>query len=716
MTADNTVTPANEMTTTKEDYATAIAVLVNALNECSSGLMPKVLADGLNGMKSYAFDHGSRLVYDAVKPFVDASRTAVLLAVFNAKTSMLNAIRKAQTRGDSLDDVIAAYATKADLNNFEWPIDVCDLPEVFDVLNKDHGVVPMCQTMVLKRGDRTWSMMNFSGFKDFHANKKFVLTDAGGKPKQMSVVREWLESPIRRDYTRIEYDPTMTCGDKVFNTYFGNAIEPDASGDCSLYKELVTDIMTTDAEEASHFLEWLVFLVGKRSERVFTAYAVRGGYGTGKTTVFELLSSILGQDFVTVDDEQRVFGKFNDVLHGKRLVVLEEAAFAGDAKTWESAKAKITGTTIEIEAKYKPSYTVNNYAAFALISNHDHFINMHDGDRRYNVLQTNDAAALRWRNEGKFEKLREQWNNGGAAKFLHEALNHDYRMLAEGSSTYRVQRIMTTHAAQDQINLSRDIVQRAILSLVKNGGASWRDIDGGNVTMDWRLAEPLKISSNDLEKFVNLAAKAIDPSKAKFTKDQFIYKAFKKLGIETEHGGREGQEKKTYRLLPPRSAVAAKLLADGVFDQDAHDAALEPAGDDLRALAMLKAEDRKAVFFHHCDETLRVVSIFQKMRQTDSELDIACLVQDRREAVEREIGELEVGVAGKLKEVTLAKRLGNAMTALNREVELNGMREKITALKEELFDMDAAHLVYQQDQFEKHGYDFEDRSDGGQLH
>lgn len=128
------------------------------------------------------------------------------------------------------------------------------------------------------------------------------------------------------------------------------------------------------------------------------------------------LSTILGDMLLRVANHRVVLGDYNEAMMGKLVTVLEEATFVGDRANFDKMKELITGEKILINPKFKAPMSVDNYSRLVVISNHDHFMYIKPGDRRYTVLESGPA----WKNEPKkFEALLDQWNRGGAARFVY---------------------------------------------------------------------------------------------------------------------------------------------------------------------------------------------------------------------------------------------------------------------------------------------------------
>ena len=218
------------------------------------------------------------------------------------------------------------------------------------------------------------------------------------------------------------FRPSGTVSADQFNLYRGMSVKPDESGSCSLFYELLRDVWANGAADVAEWLiEWFKHIAAHPSEKVGTSVAIRGAPGDGKSIVCEkLMSGILGNMLLRVTDQRLVLGEFNETLAGKLLTVLEEAAFAGDKAAFDSMKELITGEKVTINPKHKAPVTIDNYSRLVVVSNHEHFIHIKPGDRRYVVLELSPT----WRGTNKFEQLVEQWNNGGAARFVYELSEH----------------------------------------------------------------------------------------------------------------------------------------------------------------------------------------------------------------------------------------------------------------------------------------------------
>ena len=180
------------------------------------------------------------------------------------------------------------------------------------------------------------------------------------------------------------------------------------------------------------------------------------------------------------------------------MTVLEEAAFAGDKAAFDKMKELITGEDVLINPKFKAPITVDNYSRLIVISNHDHFLHIKPGDRRYTVLESSPA----WHGTNKFEQLLDQWANGGAARFVYDALNHSFRRFDDRRRLI-INANLKTKAAIRQMAQSRSALEKCIVGFLLRGKFQSHKtadyhvfVDGVATEKLWELDEPLQIESS----------------------------------------------------------------------------------------------------------------------------------------------------------------------------------------------------------------------------
>ena len=270
--------------------------------------------------------------------------------------------------------------------------------------------------MDLKQPDLSKAIMAESDFELLHRNEWVEVASEDGRVNTMFPAKQFLSKPPKD--TRVYrggfvFKPSGTVAADEYNLYRGMLIEPDPSGSCSMLHELIKDVWAQGDETITEWvLEWLMHIIAHPGHKVGTSIAIRGGYGDGKSIVFEkLLSPILGDMLLRVTNQKMILGDFNEAMLGKLLTVFEEAAFAGNKADFDRMKELITGDRVLINPKFKAPITVDNHSRLFVISNHDHFLHIKPNDRRYTVLESTPGLE----EDSKFERLLDEWANGGAA-------------------------------------------------------------------------------------------------------------------------------------------------------------------------------------------------------------------------------------------------------------------------------------------------------------
>lgn len=352
--------------------------------------------------------------------------------------------------------------------------------------------------------DLSKAVMAHDDFVKLHRDDHIIVDGQRG-PMTLYGADEWLKTPpddARFYRGGFVFAPGRTAPPDQYNLFGGFLVEPDESGSCSLLHELINEVWVQgDSALKEWVMEWLMHIIAYPGDKVGTALAIRGSHGDGKSIVTEkLLAPILGETMLRVANQRLVTGDYNESLAAKLLVVAEEAAFAGDKAAFAKMKELVTGDSILINPKHKAPYTLTNYARMMIISNREHFLDIEPGDRRYTVLESSQA----WRGQTrKFEALLDQWSKGGAARFVFEAMNHQFRRLGEGERLVINTKIKTEYEVGQEAE-SREPVARFVVDFLLRGNfsAGHPIVPASDVVERhaevWKLDEPMEIDAQTL--------------------------------------------------------------------------------------------------------------------------------------------------------------------------------------------------------------------------
>jgi hypothetical protein len=173
-----------------------------------------------------------------------------------------------------------------------------------------------------------------------------------------------------------------------------------------------------------------------------------GGQGTGKGAVFELLSRIWTNSVLRVSDIEQIAGRFNAALANAYVVCMDEALFVGDRKSQDKMKSLITEPIISIEQKHQPQHSIESYHRYFAASNHDHFAQIENDDRRYFILPV--SSAYQQNNEYFTEVFKAMESDSVIEAFMHTLASIDLKKFNPRSAPKT-----DAHTEQRMLSLSR---------------------------------------------------------------------------------------------------------------------------------------------------------------------------------------------------------------------------------------------------------------------
>ena len=303
-----------------------------------------------------------------------------------------------------------------------------------DQLNQDHfqafdgGKLYICKERwdeALKR----WTLEHRSvrDFRDANRDVVSVLTGPGAKGKGPSfkdrhVGDLWLESPYRRRYEEIVFKPSG-CQDWQYNLWRGWAVEPNETGDWSLFKDhMFENICRGDPVAYDYIFNWLAYTVQHMDEPIGTALILRGNKGTGKGFFVKKIGQLFGQSFMQVTSAKSVTGNFNSHLRDCVLLFADEAFCTGNLAEEARLNALITEETITIEGKGRDAVSCRNMLHLIMATNKDWAAPATADERRFCCVNVGDGGQLV---RGYFDRVDEQLTAGGLGRLLWDLLHAD---------------------------------------------------------------------------------------------------------------------------------------------------------------------------------------------------------------------------------------------------------------------------------------------------
>ena len=133
----------------------------------------------------------------------------------------------------------------------------------------------------------------------------------------------------------------------------------------------------------------------------------------GKSALIKLISSLVGQAYVSNIDEKAMQSSFSEWRAEKLLITLDDSSVQQRHAVQQLLKRLTTEEASQVEKKWQSQYTAPNYSTFFFAANGTEALIEHD-DRRALVLEAMcpwNFAAGAWRDWGV-------WRNSAAVECM----------------------------------------------------------------------------------------------------------------------------------------------------------------------------------------------------------------------------------------------------------------------------------------------------------
>lgn len=187
------------------------------------------------------------------------------------------------------------------------------------------------------------------------------------------------------------------------------------------------------------------------------AVVLRGGKGTGKGTLGNVLMKLFGRHGVHLSNSQHLVGNFNAHLHSCSFLFADEAFYAASRKEEAVLKQLITEPQILIERKGMDAEMVPNCLHILMASNSQWVVPASVDERRYFVL---DVSSQRQGDHEYFKLLHHQLENGGVEAMLHDLLHYNL-------GSFNVREVPQTSALLEQKMASLDLVPKFLYERIQ---------------------------------------------------------------------------------------------------------------------------------------------------------------------------------------------------------------------------------------------------------
>ena len=240
----------------------------------------------------------------------------------------------------------------------------------------------------------------------------FFISDGENNTK-IEPFKLWVDNEYALTYHSMTFNPRpiwMNGSATPFeiNTFVGMAYEPTEKLSEAECKELeenelkpfwdhIWKIWCCEDECLFNFVKnWIWSKVTRPWHKVQSALVLQSEQGAGKGVIVEKVAEVIGERYLSSPDslEDITSSNFTRLYFENCLLLfLDEAFYAGSKSTKSQVKKLITGSLLNVEEKFMPKYTVENFLSIVLASNEKHVVNMEAKTRRYVNLALSNAYA-----------------------------------------------------------------------------------------------------------------------------------------------------------------------------------------------------------------------------------------------------------------------------------------------------------------------------------
>ena len=231
----------------------------------------------------------------------------------------------------------------------------------------------------------------------------------------------WSEDPDMREYDKIVFDCNLK---KVPPTYFNlfNGFDhfkdlPDKEMDLSLIFDHIRSLVDYNEKHFVYVISYLAHLVQLPHILPHKTLIFISEEGVGKDIFARFMGEVISSKYsFNTEKIEQMCGKFNSVLGGKLMVIVNETNPQESRARIENIKFLITAPKIIIEGKYKDAIEVDNFIRFIFFSNRLFAFPL-DGDanRRPVIFKSSSKNLIQniglEANQKYFTELVEQYEN-----------------------------------------------------------------------------------------------------------------------------------------------------------------------------------------------------------------------------------------------------------------------------------------------------------------
>jgi hypothetical protein len=237
-----------------------------------------------------------------------------------------------------------------------------------------------------------------------------------------SVSKEWMESPLRRDFLGgMGFHPNGAPAG-VYNTWRGWSAEPadeveKLSASCDRFLAHLREIICAgDRKSYNYLIRWLAHLVQRPCDKPGVAVVLCSPReGVGKDVFGTYVGRLASAHYRSLTRTEDLSGRFNGLLDDALIVHAQELEWAGDPDARNRLYALVTSPTLTIERKGIDSEERPSFLRIIASSNASWVVPAGMDARRFLVLDVSDARRgdPKW-----FGPLHQEMNGLGPVALL----------------------------------------------------------------------------------------------------------------------------------------------------------------------------------------------------------------------------------------------------------------------------------------------------------
>ena len=242
------------------------------------------------------------------------------------------------------------------------------------------------------------------------------------------------------------------------------------------FDHLFDNVANKHEESFLQLVAWLADIINTPHITPGIAVVMRGAKGSGKSLVHQAMGDMLGDYHFSTTKQDQAFGKFNDHLINKLLLVGEEMIWGGNRDMDSALKEAVTASTINVDTKFLSVYQAPKFYRVMMVANSDWVVNATDDERRWLVFDINPQMK---QNDKYFEPLMKD------RKIRPEAGEQIFSVLASINHTIQMTKAVETAGLVEQKLISMTSIEQWWQEVLDPESSV--TLSGINADTDWHL-------------------------------------------------------------------------------------------------------------------------------------------------------------------------------------------------------------------------------------